>query len=102
MRTSSPVRSATTSAGRRLPGWRFFAHHAGQILLSPRWQGNDLPALGFQAFEVLMHSGKDDIHIVVALPRVLGAVAMDFGDDFVLNHGSGVHEVGVQMSGHSR
>ena len=65
---------------------RFFAQRVCGFLFAGR-RGDDLPAFGLQAFEFFAHLSEDDVHVVVALPRVFRANAVDFSEDFVFFHG---------------
>ena len=65
---------------------RFFAQSVCGFVFAGR-MGDDLPAFGLQAFEFFAHLSEDDVHVVVALPRVFRASAVDFSEDFVFLHG---------------
>ena len=47
---------------------------------------DDLPAFGFEAFELRVHSGKHHVHVVAALGGVLRAEAVNLFKDFARFH----------------
>ncbi len=59
---------------------RFIPQHVRGFLFT-RHRREDLPSFGLQAFEVFIHLGKDDIHVVVVFPRAFRPDAVSLFED---------------------
>ncbi len=54
---------------------------ARKRFLFTRHRSYNFPSFGLQAFEVFIHLGKDDIHVVVVFPRAFRPDAVSLFED---------------------